>query len=617
MNYKIRKVFNLITTIVVFAVLFLYFWRSIDPRLIDFNQQPIFLTGMNFFSDYLVLPGGLAEYISLFISQFFHFALAGTILLLLVLYLILFLTRKLLLIFFPPDYVNIIQFIPVFLLAYLHSKYSYTLKPDIIILVSLLFVTGYHYFINKRIVLRIAIFVVSAAVSILFFGGVSLMLFSSLAIILEIGNKKGVSALIAGLYFIIAAIFIFVVGTYSPYMKFDKVMFDIFIAEKYYKPFIALYPLFLFYPALMITGLIFSGRMPDILLKGDEHNTINVIVASLISIIPAILLLITIRFSYDKDDKALIELNYYANNNDWYYVLKAGERLPLSNRLVLFQINRAMYFRGRLLDDLFNYDQIWGEDGLVLTRYYNSRILMPISDYYFDLGYIKESLHWANEALTKNDFQPDAVKRIALSYVILGEYKKARKYLNLLSKSLIYRKWARHYLNYLNNEDLITSDPLLRKKRELMPKHDYFANIDEPEADLYNLLQENPRNKMAFEYFIALLLLKHDIGHVVNNLHYLSGLNYDHIPRPIEEAVLLYLLSQGEKSDPQLRSISISKLTRDSFSNYNTILTAKYRGNLQLARQELSEKYRNTLWYYLHYISPITTKREIKERPVE
>ncbi len=616
MNNKIRKVFNVITTVVVFAVLFLYFLKSVDPRLIDFSQQPIFLTGMNFFNDYLVLPGGLAEYISLFISQFFHFALAGTILLLLVLYFILFLTRKLLLIFFPPDYVHIIQFIPVFLLAYLHSKYSYTLKPDIIILVSLLFVTGYYYFINKRIVLRIALFIVAAAVSIMFFGGVSLMLFSSLAIILEIGNKKGGSALIAVLYFIIAAVFIFVVGTYSPYMNFDKVMFDIFIPEKYYKPFLALYPLFLSYPALMITGLIFSGRMPDIMLKGDEHKTINRIVASLISIIPVILLLITIRFSYNKDDKALIELNYYANNNDWYFVLKAGEKLPLKNRIVLFQINRAMYFRGRLLDDLFNYDQIWGEDGLILTRYYNSRILMPISDYYFDLGYIKESLHWANEALTKNDFQPDAVKRIALSYLILGEYKKARKYLNLLSKSITYRKWARHYLKYLDNEDLITSDPLLRKKRDLMPKHDYFANINEPGIDLYNLLQENPQNKMAFEYFIAVLLLKHDIGHVINNLHYLSGLNYSHIPRHIEEAVLLYLLRRGE-SEAQLGSLSISAPTRDSFSNYNTILSAKYRGNLQLARQELSEKYRNTLWYYLHYISPITTKREIKERSIE
>jgi hypothetical protein len=615
MNYMIRKVFNIITTIAIFAVLFFYFWKSVDPRLVDFSQQPIFLTGMNFFNDYLVLPGGLAEYISLFILQFFHFALAGTLLLLLVLYIILFLTRRLLLIFFPADYVNIIQFIPVFILAYLHSKYSYTLKPDIIILVSLLFVTGYHYFNSKRIVLRIALFIVTAAVSILFFGGVSLMLFSSLVIILEIGNKKGSSVLIAILYFITAGVFIFIVGTYSPYMNLDKVMFDIFIPDKYYKPFLALYPLFLFYPGLMVTGLIFSGRIPDIMLKGDEYKIINWIVAALISIIPVILLLITIRLSDNRDEKALIEINYYASNNDWYYVLKAGEKLPLNNRLVLFQINRALYFRGRLLDDLFNYDQVWGEDGLILTRYYNSSILMPISDYYFDLGYIKESLHWANEALTKNDFQPDAVKRIALSYVILGEYKKARKYLNLLSKSLIYRKWARHYLKYLNNENLITSDPLLRKKRDLMPKHDYFANINEPGIDLYNLLLENPQNKMAFEYFIALLLLKHDIGHVVNNLHYLSGLNYNHIPRHFEEAILLYLLRRGE-SEAQL-GISISPLTRESFDNYNTILSDKYGGNFKLARKDLSEEYRNTLWYYLQYISPITTKREIKERPVE
>ena len=265
------------------------------------------------------------------------------------------------------------------------------------------------------------------------------------------------------------------------------------------------------------------------------------------------------------------------------------------------------------MNDLFNYNQLWGQDGLILTRYYNSKILMPISDYYFDLGYIKESRHWAYEALTKYELEPIVLKRIALSNLILGEYKISRKFLTILSKSVIHRKWANKYLNYINNEELIESDPVIQEKRDLMPKHDYYANNNEPEVNLVNLLEDNPKNKMAFEYLIANSLLRHDIGNVIRNLHYLSELNYPEIPKHIEEAILLYIIFQkGE--DIQLKPYQISNMTTERFRRYNNILYNKHKNNLRAARYDLSKYFGNTFWYYLHYVSPITTKREIKER---
>ena len=616
MNDRTRRVLNLITCFFIFVALFIYFWKWIDPRLIDFNQQPIFLIDFNFLNEYLVLPGGLATYLSLFISQFFHYALAGTFILMLVLYFIMILSKKLLSVFFLPDYVFVFRLLPVFLLTCLHSKYSYTLKPDIIIIVSLILTAGYHYFINKRFLFRIIVFIVFSALSIIFFGGISMILFAFLAILCEIKNKKSGYIRIVLLYVIVSSILPFIVGSYTPYMNFKNVLFDIFIPEKYYKPFLALYPLFLFYPVIIILGLIFSGKMlnrkyTDLTKKGRLFITSVILVA-----VPVILLLFTIRFSYNSADKALIELNYYAENKDWGFVLRAAKKLSLKNRLVLFQINRALFHKEMLLDNLFDYNQLWGEDGLILTRYYNSRILMPISDYYFDLGYIRESLHWAYEALTKYQYQPVVLKRIALSNLILGEYQISEKFLTILSKSVIHRNWAAHYMEYLNNKDLIESDPYIQKKRHLMPKHDYYANLNEPALDLYYLLKENPDNKMAFEYYIAISLLKHDIGNVIKNLHYLSELNYGTIPRHIEEAILLYVLFQKGK-DIQLGPYHISSLTTGLFNKYNTILYVKHKNDLHLAQPDLFQYFNNTFWYYLHYVSPITTKKEIKERSIE
>jgi hypothetical protein len=616
MTYSIKRVLNLAIFYSIIILLFIYFWKWVNPVLIDFKQQPLFLFDFKFLKDYLVIPGGLAEYLSLFISQFFHFAFLGTFVFILILYLLIIISRKVLSLFFPKDYVFVLQFIPALLLTHLHSHYSYTLKPDIIVIISMLLTLVYNYFIDKRNLFKISLFAVCSVILALLFGGISLILFSLLVILCEIKNKKHKYIQAVIVFVVISSVLPFLVGLYTPYMNVEKAFFDIFVPERNYKPGAILYTLFLFYPVIILSGIIlFRKTRVDNLVNEEYRGRIrNVTIIQ--TALPVIFLLLTLIFSLRKYDKALIELNYNAEIENWEAVLKAGEMLSPENRLVLFQLNRALYHTDRLTEDLFSYEQLWGQDGLILTRYYNSKILMPISDYYFDLGFIKESLHWAYEALTKYELDPVVLKRIALSNLILGEYIIAKKFLTILSKSVIHRKWSNKYLEYINNKDLIACDPVIQEKRNLMPKHDYYANIYEPEIDLFSLLGENPNNKMAFEYFIANSLLRHDIGNVIENLHYLLELNYKKIPRHIEEAILLYVLFKKGESI-QLKPYRISDMTVQRFNRYNNILYNKHNNNIESAQKDLALYFKNTFWYYLHYISPITTKREIKERSLE
>jgi len=613
MNYSIKKVLNFSIFHLIIISLLVYFWKWIDPALIDFKQQPVFLFDLKFLKDYLVLPGGLAEYLSLFISQFFHFTIPGTVIFILVFYLIILLTGKLLSIFFPMDYVFVLQFFPVLFLVHLHSQYSYTLKPDIIIIISVSLSLVYNYYVGKGNLFKIFLFITCAAFLVLLFGGISLIIFSLLVILIEIKKRNKKFSPVIAAFVVIAFLLPFLVGLYTPYMNTEKAFFDILIPEKNYSPVITLYALFIFYPVIILSGVILFRKVLVSSLIPDTYKWKMLITAIVQTAIPIIFLLVTLKFSYNKYDKALIELEYFADKEDWQSVLKAGEMLPPENRLVLFHLNRALYNTDRLMEDLFSYNQLWGQDGMILTRYYNSKILMPISDYYFDLGFIKESLHWAYEALTKYELAPIVLKRIALSNLILGEYKISEKFLTILSKSAIHRKWANKYLNYINNKDLIESDPVIQKKKDLMPKRDYYANNNEPEINLINLLEDNPKNKMAFEYLIANSLLRHDIGNVIKNLHYLSELNYREIPKHIEEAILLYAIFQKEE-DIQLKPYQISNITTEHFRRYNSILYNKHKNDIRAAKIDLSKYFRNTFWYYLHYVSPITTKREIKER---
>ncbi len=616
MNHRVKKVLNISIFYLIIILLLIYFWKWIDPVLVEFKQHPIFLFNTRFLSDYLVLPGGISEYISLFISQFFHYSIPGAIIIAAIFYLILLLTRRLLSVFFPADIVFILQFLPLLFLIHLHSQYSHTLRPDIIIIISLLFTLTYNYFINKGLIFRISVFILCSILLAFLFGGISLLLFSVLVVLLEIKNRKNKYILLVIIYVAITPVLPFLIGIHSPYMNVEKAFFDMFLTGRNYQPYITLYALFLFYPVVILAGIIITGIARTGRYFSEMNREKRLVTAIIQTVIPVGFLLLTLRLSYNNNDKAFVEFQYFAEQEDWESILEKGEMLPHEDRLVLFQLNRALYHSGRLLDDLFVYRQIWGQDGLILTRYYNSRILMPISDYYFDLGYIKESLHWAYEALTKYELDPVVLKRIALSNLILGEYKIAEKFLKILSKSVIHKKWANKYLKYLNNEDFIESELFIREKRDLMPKRDYYAHKDDPEIDLYNLLEVNEKNKMAFEYFIANSLLRHNIGFVIKSLHYLSELNYDKIPRHIEEAILIYILFQNGEN-VQLKPYKISRLTAENFNRYNDILYNKHNNNLKAAQHDLAKYFSNTFWYYLHYVSPITTKKEIKERSME
>ncbi len=613
MNDKTYRNLKIAVHCIIILTLVIYFRKWIDPKLVDFKQQPLFLFDRYFLHDHLVYPGGFGEYISLFFSQFFYYPFAGSFIITILLCLVVLATNRILKAFFSGDYVFILQFLPLLLLVHSHSRYNHTLKPDIIIITALYAAVLYKYLIWVPYYLKILLFIIISALLTLFFGGNSLILFAIIAILLDIKNKCPKYIVVIVCYFVITAFIPLLIGRYNPYMNIKKVFLDIFIAERHYTPITSLYILFLFYPVILVLSIILPERYRNnFTIKNSGTGTVismRIIQLSL----PVILLLVALKLSFDRTEKAKIEINYFAEGKDWKSVIKIGEKLPPEERMVIFQLNRALYHTSNLTGNLFKYRQYWGEEGLLLTKHFDRNLLMPISDIYFELGFIRESLHWAYEAQTELGFTPATLKRISLTNIILGEYKIAEKFLKILAKSVIHKKWADRYLVYTKNHDLADSDPLIREKRAFTPKHDFFASNTDPIMDLQHLVNENPLNKMAFEYLIACALLKHDIGKVIQNLHYMPDLKYDKIPRHIEEAILTFMVMQNT-TKVNLYGYTIDKETARKFIEYNNLLLKKYNRNMMAARTELYRNFGNTFWFYVHYVSPITTKREFKER---
>jgi hypothetical protein len=319
--------------------------------------------------------------------------------------------------------------------------------------------------------------------------------------------------------------------------------------------------------------------------------------------------------SFERPARDSIQIHALASHGEWNGVLATAQRLSLTDRKVIFQVNRALYHLDRLPDEAFTYPQYWGEKGLILTSNYSRDVLMLCSDLYFDMGHVKESLHWAYEAQTKQEQSPEVLKRIAINNLILREYPVAEKFFHILSKSLVHRKWALHYLGCMKDETLVEKDSLVQEKRKLLPRKDFYASTDNPQYDLYRLFSENPANKMAFEYFMVYSMLRNNLSEMILNLKYLEKLHYKKIPVHVEEALILFM-TLNENYPVDMGKYRISKRTQKEFARYSAIMM-KYHKDMKAAQDQLYNEFGNTYWYYIHYVSPITIQRKMHEKKPE
>jgi hypothetical protein len=140
--------------------------------------------------------------------------------------------------------------------------------------------------------------------------------------------------------------------------------------------------------------------------------------------------------------------------------------------------------------------------------------------------------------------------------------------------------------------------PQLEKWANRMPVNDFLVPPHAPELCLEHLMQ-NPKNKMAFEYYMAYSMLAGKVSELAKNVHRLQQFDYKHIPRHVEEALMIYIQLTGNDA-LGLPGWRIRPKTIERFLDFNRILN-RHNKNKLLAQGELVQKYRDTYWYYAFY----------------
>ncbi len=593
--------------LVFFLFLFFYYLLAFDSSLYYHNFQPIFLFDKTYLKEFLLYPGGVVELITQFFFQFFYFNLLGAFFLSALILSIFIFIYKFIKKIGDFKYSLILSFLPVIFLLIIQNDYDFPLIITVKYLFALIF-----FLVYVKIPERHKVFFIPLSCLIYYILGGWIYLFYVVICVLHellFSKDRGkyiyavLNSFVYFIYTYIAARYLFMITIKEAYLYI--VPFEFYMWPFNFNLNLYSYLFFLSFPVLQI-ALFFYFKYSKVKVKKQnklQARFHHIPAQSILIILIAVLIL---TFSFDQREKKKFQIDYLAEQGRWNELLNISRGMEEYTVHIIFNVNRALYHTGQLLDNLFYYPQIVGQDVLFLENVPRP-VAIATSDLYFDLGHIKAAQVMAYEGHTKFGYNPRMLKRITMTNIILEEYDIAKKFLDILNKSILHKKWVKHYRNYLFNESSIKSDSLIQSKRKLIPKFDFFIAVDKnSDKDLIKLLKENENNKMAFEYLMAYYLLDCRFEDLLEHLDKFKKLGYRKYPRNIEEALLL--IRAVSPSESAKFDYSINAQTIKQFEQFHSI-RSKLKNKVE-AKEALRKGFYNTYYYYILYIRPEKTKRE-------
>jgi hypothetical protein len=631
-NLQSKQLMNLLRSFIFFTLFYLYLRFSVDLRLIyhgggKITNFPFFFKGWEFFRDFLSYPGGLVEYLSVFLSQLFYIGWAGALVVTIQAWFI----SELIDYFFKA--INFpglrwLRFIPPIIVLIIYTQYTYHFLTIMAFLTAVFFVCLYLRITQSLTsnYSRLAVFWILSVILYTIAGG-AYLLFAVLGGMYELFFKR---QFLLGLLYLLSAVAIpyiegvlvfgsSIIDAFSELLPFSwRIYF--FVTDKSMNIIVCV--LYLLLPLTVLTlglwqiftkgrNLANAAAEPKRRKKSKKKKHSKsfkeraAAVSSWYARSPVFKLVIesvvlfaiagaAVFFFYDKKRKTEFEVEYYAYNRMWPEVLQAARRYP-DNFFVIHAVNRALYHTGRLSYDMLHWPQ--HSDTLLLTAESQISAYMKKYDTFLDLGHINLSENALTESLEKYGERPQILKRLALINMIKGRNGAARIYLKALGKTLFCADWANDYLARLQSDPNLTTDQRIQHLRSLMVSKDHVASLIKEDI-LLDLLQKNKQNKMAFEYLMALYMLTGRLDKLTENYYRLDDFGYTEIPRLYEEALLLY--SVRTQKPFNLRGRQVSQESYARFQAFNKVVN-RYKGNKNAALKELIADFADSYFFYYLY----------------
>ena len=264
--------------------------------------------------------------------------------------------------------------------------------------------------------------------------------------------------------------------------------------------------------ALWIMGMVLRRTKQQSRVLHDTISKGNWIIGTIPVVLVAIVMGSLIWKNSNFKAEKVMQYDFMACHQQWNRILETVNAEKPNNQIGVTVQNLALAMHGVLLEHMSEYNQN-GIAGLLPDVKEDATSPLPTAEAFYQLGMVnvaQRTVFEAQEAIL--DFQKSGrcYKRLAQTNLINGQYEVARKYLLALQKTLFYRDWANETLPLLGNEKAIASHPEYGRLRQFAYKDEfYFSDHVTPEM-LESLYFGNTDNRLAYQYLLAYYLLTGD-----------------------------------------------------------------------------------------------------------
>ena len=462
----------------LFGVAVLLFFGMAYPHHLHYQEQyQLFLFDDTYIWEIVRHPGGIADLLGRFCTQFFLYAWTGALIIALLLSAIqLLLLRLVTSHFSPTSHLSPLtphlfyglSFVPSFLLWLYLLDENALLSGVWAVLLTLLWITGTVLLISR---------------------------FASI--------RKTVPMII--LLIVAIPILYILVGPVSFPIPIDGLWSGI-----HYYRYPTIFPWLLWGAALSVfvlwaTMLLMSRRQ-------QHFSHLSALTSYLSFAIVAVIMGSLVWKNANFKAEKVMQYDFMARHQQWNRILQTINAEKPNNQIGVTVQNLALAMNGMLLEHMADYNQN-GIAGLLPDVKEDATSPLPTAEAFYQLGMInvaQRTVFEAQEAIL--DFQKSGrcYKRLAQTNLINGQYEVARKYLSALQKTLFYRDWANETMPLLGDEEAIARHPEYGRLRQWSYKKDfYFSDHVTPEM-LEDLYFGNTDNRMAYQYLLAYYMLTGD-----------------------------------------------------------------------------------------------------------
>lgn len=577
----------------LFGVAVVIFWAVPFVGGLCFQEQyQMFLFDTGYFLERIVLPGGLADYISEFLVQFYYMPVLGGAIIALLLMGIQAVVWGLM-----KQYGARHDF-PGYLLSFLPSIALWCAMGDqnvllsfVVALFGALVIGWIHNRFHNRLV-KVVFELVSTALVYWLLGPV-VFLYAALMIGDTLKNAKQKGNVFSGIGYSVVILILTIAWILLTTQTLQYPLYRIFAGLNYYRYPGAISPL----PFVVMVWAVvipFLGMIPC------RQKSLQKLQQSKVVIVLSYVLVIVaswfgIKVSFDEMTYDLIDYDFLVRTEQWDKIIEKAEKKPATTPLSVSCVNLALSQKGMLADRLFEFYQNGGE-GLFPT--FTRDMISPVStaEIFFRLGMVNDAERYmfeAQEAIPNYRKSARLTRRIIECEIINGNYQVAAKLLRRLQKTLFYRNWANQTMALLGNEKAINRHPIygkLRKYRE--KKQDFLFSDREMDQMLGLLFLNDNHNRMAYEYLMCYELLQRNMEKFMQYYPLGRFVGYDHIPRTFQEILIGNWMKTH--SDPRTIPYSVDAQNVNNTLNFIQLYMQNPK-DPQLSQQP----YVSNAWHYV------------------